>query len=595
MRSQLYKKGEYIINGANGMIKQFNRIVMSILIIMLLCICSKEIIKNILITLGINDKNIIKISNSLHIIIKIFIQVFLVYLVVLIVFFLIKKIYTCIYLKNQKYRYSEMLKKEDVDQNMMDLYKNIYNYFSDKKDDIPIFISGEWGAGKTYTVNIFLEEYYKYSKQKIYKISCFGITTREVLMKRISEACENEDKSIFCQIVSLIGDIPILGEFLKNNLKKKYDINSIKSNSIFIFDNFERIEWTKYGRTMGHITTNYESAISKYDIVVGIIDELIEKYKMKVIIIGNEAEMVPDYLYDTFICKLGCKKYTIIPKAVVLENIWHEILDKIIIEKKSKKIFLDILDEVKITSEVIWKMSKKNNIRLVYKTIYNYISFMVNLMENNYEFDTNINEMTSLYYTNYIINLCNSYEIEKFNEYESIGLHYEKEFVRRKDTKYSCLSMINGMWCSNKELQVFWKNLEQNNYELRERLEVYKNNYKASYISRHNCTNSDLSIESIDFEDLLCLLTFAKEEFRNNAIKFLNKGIVKYSSLDQMAYTMDAYKAEILLENDDELMLCFFKFLRSNIEFNRQTEKLEKAHESFKRCNELYKRIAGNS
>ena len=56
MRSQLYKKGEYIINGANGMIKQFNRIVMSILIIMLLCICSKEIIKNILITLGINDK-----------------------------------------------------------------------------------------------------------------------------------------------------------------------------------------------------------------------------------------------------------------------------------------------------------------------------------------------------------------------------------------------------------------------------------------------------------------------------------------------------------------------------------------------------------
>ena len=56
MRSQLYKKGAYIINGANGMIKQFNRIVMSILIIMLLCICSKEIIKNILITLGINDK-----------------------------------------------------------------------------------------------------------------------------------------------------------------------------------------------------------------------------------------------------------------------------------------------------------------------------------------------------------------------------------------------------------------------------------------------------------------------------------------------------------------------------------------------------------
>ncbi len=392
----------------------------------------------------------------------------------------------------------------------------------------------------------------------------------------------------------MIGEIPIVGIFLKNILEKKYDINNIRSNSIFIFDNFERIEWTKYENVIGSITTNYENAISKYDIAVGIIDELIEKYKMKVIIIGNESEMVPNYMYDTFICKLGCKKYTIIPKVKVFENIWYEILDQIIIENSYKEIFLKILGEVKFASEIIWKMSNKNNIRLLYKTIYNYITFIVILKESNYEFDENINEIVSIYYTNFIVNLWSYHGVEKLKEYESIGLYFEKEGVKKKETKYSYLAMINAMWCSNRELLKLWQNLEQNNYELKESLERYKRNYKSVYISKKNCTSYDLNIEKIDFEDWFCLLTFAKEEFKNNAIKLLNKGAMKYESIDVIADIMDRYKAEELFRKDNELLLSFFNNLYNNTEIKSHVDRLERFHESFKKCNELYKELNSN-
>ena len=64
-----------------------------------------------------------------------------------------------------------MLNNNNQNKELKELYKSLYNYFSDKNNKTPIFITGEWGAGKTYTIENFLDNYYKYSKQDIYKIS----------------------------------------------------------------------------------------------------------------------------------------------------------------------------------------------------------------------------------------------------------------------------------------------------------------------------------------------------------------------------------------------------------------------------------------
>lgn len=589
MKNERYIKSENIISKINNFIEICNKGLLIILFIMLVCIYSRELIKDVLMIIGISNEIISLISKFSHLLIRIFLILLIGYGIILTMYYLIRKIYINVYSKNQKYRYNEMLKSSNTDKSIKELYKNIYNYFSDENNNIPIFISGEWGAGKTYTINYFLDEYYKYSKQNIYRISCFGITTKEALMKRISDACKNEDKSIFNQIISLIGEIPIVGVFLKSILERKYDINNLKNNSIFIFDNFERIEWSQYGKSMGNITTNYENAICKYDIVVGIIDELIEKYKMKVIIIGNEEEMVPNYMYDTFICKLGCKKYNIIPKYKIFEDIWYEILNKIIMKNSDREEFIKILEEVKMSSIIIWKLEKNNNIRILYKIIYNYINFILFLKGENYRFDEYINEKISIYYTNFLINLKDYYMLNEIRSYESIGLYFEKKLINEKDTKYTYLTMINAMWCSNRNIKNLWENLENNYYEIKIQHENFMKEYRKKYISKKNCIDTDLDLDVIFVEDLFCLLKFGKREFRENAMLFLDKGIVEFKDINHVGNMMNLYKINSIFEKDKELLIKFFERLNNKYDMKSCTDRLSRAYVSFKICNDLYK------
>ena len=216
MKIPINQKCENIVHKFNNIIKRCNKFFLVILVIVLTGSYFKQSIKSLLIIIGIVDEIIKIISELFHFMIETFYKMFALYLLLLFIYYLAKRIYIIFYLKNQKKRYNKMLVSEEIDKNEKELYKNSYNYFTNKKNKIPIFISGEWGAGKTYTINNFLNNYYKYSNQNVYKISCFGITTKEILMERIKEACENEDNSLFNQVLYLIGEIPIIGAFLKN-------------------------------------------------------------------------------------------------------------------------------------------------------------------------------------------------------------------------------------------------------------------------------------------------------------------------------------------------------------------------------------------
>ena len=590
MIEQTHIKISKIIDKINILKNNIDKIIFVIAIVTTIIYKFRHTIKNLLLFINIDANYVDAISKKGIYFCKYIINVIVAYVCLIIIYILIREFIIFLYRKNQKNRFLQFISNIRQDKELKELYKNLYNYFSDKKNITPIFISGEWGAGKTYTIEKFLEDYYKYSKQKIYKISCFGITTKEVLMKRISEACENEDTSFRNQIVSIIEEIPIVGVFLKNILEKKYDINNIKENSIFIFDNFERIECAEYDGPGNSKGNNYQNAIVKYDIVAGIIDELIEKYNMKVIIIGNEREMAPKYALNTFICKLGCKKYSIIPDEKVFEKIWLELLEKMITKISNRTLLLKVLNEVKDSSLIIWKMSFNQNIRILYKAIYNYFSFIVLLSENKYKFNEDINEIISIYYTNLIINLFNSRNLEFFSLYESIGLHFEKEMVINNKKIYEALSNINAMWCSNKEINDKWMNLEQYYYEIIKHLEIIKVNALKYYISRNNYCDNNLKVEKIKLNDFIFLLKYGKIDFYNNANKLLKNNAVIINDLDDIPRIIDDYKLEDILNDNNELLVNLFDYIYKK-DKNMRTSYYRDRYNSFAKLDNKYKQL----
>ena len=126
--------------------------------------------------------------------------------------------------QKHKYKKEIILNKEEKQSR---LYKNMYEYFSNDNDNDPILITGVWGAGKTKTVDDFFEKYYKYKKQKIYRISCFGISDKDVLINRIKEICKKEDTSFIINCLAIIKQIPIIGNFLEEILLPKYNFRRL--------------------------------------------------------------------------------------------------------------------------------------------------------------------------------------------------------------------------------------------------------------------------------------------------------------------------------------------------------------------------------
>lgn len=72
-------------------------------------------------------------------------------------------------------------------------------------------VTGEWGSGKTYEIDRFFEKYYKYSNRKIYRISCFGISSRKELIEEINNTIEREDDSFYTFSIQALKYIPVVG------------------------------------------------------------------------------------------------------------------------------------------------------------------------------------------------------------------------------------------------------------------------------------------------------------------------------------------------------------------------------------------------
>lgn len=483
-------------------------------------------------------------------------------------------------------------KKEIIKNSKDELYKNLYHYFSNKNDVSPILILGGWGSGKTYTINNFIDKYYRYSSrkiinnQKIYKISCFSITTKENFLKTIRIACENEDNGIFNKILSIIEKIPIIGNFLKKVLEKKYDINSLNKNAIFIFDNFERIApYIEVVDDNGELITIKDEydVLSKYNIVTSTIDELIEKYNMKVIILADDTMMIPNYIQDTFIFKLGCKCYNVKKSNTIFKEVWNEIIScNRKLQNYEKQIDI-IFNQIKYTAQEIWEATTNENVRILQKSLYNFLFFYVYLLENNYTFDKENNEILGIFYTNLIVNIS---ENSNFFKEIKIGQNiseYANHIINQYDEEFDGVLLfrtLNVMWYARKNDYMRWKNLEQNYKYIMNSLKEIKRACNYSYITKFNYKNKKIEKgKRINF-DILCKiiqyneedsLYLAKEILKKSKITFKHESNYNINYVDhrKIFYINDMikeYDITQILKDNMELLKLLFKMFEKEID-----------------------------
>lgn len=129
----------------------------------------KEIIKrNLKIFLRLENDICIEYSNNIYNTIEKYAWIIILTISIEIFYALILMVIYWINNRKQKKLYkNKILKKSDGENNR--LYKNMYDYFSDKNNNYPILITGAWGTGKTKAVNDFFEKYYKYKMKKFIK------------------------------------------------------------------------------------------------------------------------------------------------------------------------------------------------------------------------------------------------------------------------------------------------------------------------------------------------------------------------------------------------------------------------------------------
>lgn len=519
--------------------------------------------------------------------------------VIFIFYNLIKKTVFFILDKKQNELFNREV-KDNLERNNNYLLLNLYNYFSRDEDKTPILITGEWGSGKTKTVNDFFEKYYKYKSVKAYRISCFGITTRENLVERIKGICEKEDKSLYKSLISSLELIPIIGNFLKEILLSKYDFNDLKKNSIFIFDNFERIECcvTDIDERTNKIE-NVVSILEKYNIVTGVIDEIIEQYGMKVVIIANTKEMLPVYVYETFICKLGCKKFYINPRDLKIKEIWNECLNKIDIIEKSKILLVKKEKEIIELATEIWMMSSCYNIRIIQRLLYGYISLIDFLIKNNYEIDESCNELLGILATLLIIGI----DVDgKWLGYKGVFFDiHPNDHIAMYLNKFTYLkpnlgknekiffNKVNYEWyCNNKDSNEVdsWKNIEGNYYRVFDNLNFHKSYKEYRFwknITFYNAEDVLMDKNAFFLWDDIMYIYKVKTELRERILQIIkeNRVVCIYSDKtfpwtkeqkefwydpDNILAVLSKYDLIDIIKADDTINIYIYRMLKKRNE-----------------------------
>ena len=270
--------------------------------------------------------------------------------------------------------------------------KSLFRYLHDTAVPHCFLVTGQWGSGKSFEVNQFFNTHYNYTKTKVYRVSCFGLSSRKELIDEINNIVEQSDYSFYSQIIKVLQFLPVIGEAISRFLKKSYTYDSIDKGSIFIFEDFERItsrpitneysgklyeqshsfrrgimrgtgrnkeleaieeEFDAVGKAFARVEdfvakNSLREDYDKYVAIVGFINELIEVYEMKVIVVCNTDALGEKFIHDVLRSKLNCLEYKKIitpdTKVAIIESI---IESKIFDDAEKQKCIKDYLNSIK--------------------------------------------------------------------------------------------------------------------------------------------------------------------------------------------------------------------------------------------------------
>lgn len=273
------------------------------------------------------------------------------------------------------------LKKETGDTRFEE---SLFRYLRDNAVLRCFLVTGKWGSGKTYEVNRFFDKYYGYSRTKVYRISCFGLSSRKDLVEEINQTIEKKDTSFYALVIRAFQYLPVIGGAIEKFLKKSYTYTSVKRGSVFIFDDFERItsrtieeeqpahiyrrsqalRRSSNMREFDDIKKEFEAVersflkvedfternarredYDKYIAVTGLINEMIEACGVKVIIVCNSDILGEKFLHDILRSKLNCMEY----RKFITEDIQNSVLDRML----ESKVFEDVKKQQRITKFLV--------------------------------------------------------------------------------------------------------------------------------------------------------------------------------------------------------------------------------------------------
>ncbi len=255
--------------------------------------------------------------------------------------------------------------------------ESLFRYLQDTAVSRCFLVTGKWGSGKTYEVNRFFDQYYRYSRTKVYRVSCFGLSTRKDLVEEINHIIEQGDESFYALIIKILQFLPVIGDAVNKFLKKSYSYTSAKKGSVFIFDDFERITsrtiignyerkiYHQSPRLLGDVSNakefdqikkefqSVERAFSKvedfysnnalredfdkYIALTGLINELIESCGMKVIIVCNSDMLGEKFVHDVLRSKLNCVEYKKVITPAVQASVLDQVLEEKILDDENKQ------------------------------------------------------------------------------------------------------------------------------------------------------------------------------------------------------------------------------------------------------------------
>ncbi|MBM7643759.1 P-loop NTPase fold protein [Streptococcus loxodontisalivarius] len=157
------------------------------------------------------------------------------------------------------------------------------NKYSDSQKNV-FWLDGPWGVGKTR----FIDTFFSYGNNKtnhLYKISCFGLKTRENLESELKKTIEEKT------IMSILKKIPLIGDIF-SVVSEISGINYIKSGSIIIFDDIERT---------AYYDENSSSSLEEFNAIFSFIDYISSKFTIKVVVLYN-SELTPkdEFLWSKF-------------------------------------------------------------------------------------------------------------------------------------------------------------------------------------------------------------------------------------------------------------------------------------------------------